>query len=127
MTAKKWEELTKEEKICEQIKIFNRQLKSVDTKKKKLVASLVERAAYYTVSMQELEEMIDREGYIIEDEVTYKNGQTATIRTQNSNVRTHIAMTKNLIAIIRQLTDLSPEVEIKMPETRLEKFKAGKL
>lgn len=63
-----------------------------------------------TVSLAELQEIINVEGYTCE----YRHGENQSGVKQTEEVKTHIAMTKNLTVIIKQLTDLAP------PEKRKE-------
>ena len=80
MATKK--ELTKEQKIKKEIARLKRVFKDLDKNKLQTVESLIKNAAFMAVSLEELQEIINAEGYI--------------------------AMTKNHAAIIKQLTDLVP-------------------
>ena len=64
----------------------------------------MERAAFLTVCLEDLEEIINQEGY--EDE--YQNGENQKGTTQSNAVKTHIAMTRNLTVIMKQLDELVP-------------------
>ena len=86
MATKK--ELTKEQKIKKEIARLKRVFKALD--KNKL--------------LEELQEIIIAEGYVVE----YQNGENQKGTKQSDAVKTHIAMTKNHAAIIKQLTDLVP-------------------
>ena len=68
------------------------------------VESLLRNAAFMAVSLEELQEIINAEGYVVE----YQNGENQKGTKQSDAVKTHIAMTKNHAAIIKQLTDLVP-------------------
>ena len=76
--------------------------------------SLIRNAAFMAVSLEELQEIINEEGYIVE----YQNGENQKGTKQSDAVKTHIAMTKNHAAIIKQLADLAPPEKKK--ESRLQ-------
>ena len=99
MATKK--ELTKEQKIKKEIARLKRVFKDLDKNK---LQSLIKNAAFMAVSLEELQEIINAEGYVVE----YQNGENQKGTKQSDAVKTHIAMTKNHAAIIKQLTDLVP-------------------
>ena len=68
------------------------------------VESLIRNAAFMAVSLEELQEIINEEGYTVE----YQNGANQSGTKQSDAVKTHIAMTKNHAAIIKQLRELVP-------------------
>ena len=79
-------------------------IKAGDKNKLQTVESLIKNAAFMAVSLEELQEIINDEGYVVE----YQNGENQKGTKQSDAVKTHIAMTKNHAAIIKQLTDLVP-------------------
>lgn len=100
---------TKAEKTKEQrIKAEKSRLKGIfrelDANQRKIVLQLIDTAAFLSVSLVELQDKINEEGYTEK----YKNGQNQFGVKQSEAVKTHIAMTKNLTAIIKQLSDLCP-------------------
>lgn len=97
-------ELTKEEKIKKEIRRLNRVFKDLDKNKRNTVDGLIKNAAFTTVCLEELQEIINVEGYTVE----YQNGENQKGTKQSDAVKTHIAMTKNLSTIIKQLTELVP-------------------
>lgn len=102
MATKK--ELTKEQKIKKEIARLKRVFKDLDKNKLQTVESLIKNAAFMAVSLEELQETINAEGYVVE----YQNGENQKGTKQSDAVKTYIAMTKNHAAIIKQLTDLVP-------------------
>ena len=102
MATKK--ELTKEQKIKKEIARLKRVFKDLDKNKLQTVESLIKNAAFMAVSLEELQEIINAEGYVVE----YQNGENQKGTKQSDAAKTHIAMTKNHAAIIKQLTDLVP-------------------
>ena len=74
----------------------------------------IESAGLYVNSLDELQEQINAEGYTVE----YQNGANQSGTKQSDAVKTHIAMTKNHAAIIKQLCELVPPEKKK--ESRLQ-------
>lgn len=97
-------ELTKDQMIKKEIARLRRIFRDLDKNKLQTVESLIRNAAFMAVSLGELQEIINTEGYTEE----YKNGANQSGRKQSEAVKTHIAMTKNHAAIMKQLTDLAP-------------------
>ena len=93
---------------------LKRAFKDLDANKKRTVEQLISTAAFLSVTLQELEEEINRNGVTEE----YQNGQNQYGVKQSAAAVTHIAMTKNLTAIMKQLTDLVPAEKKK--KTRLQ-------
>ena len=78
--------------------------KELDEIQRKIVMQLIDTAAFLSVSLVELQDKINKDGYT----ETYMNGQNQFGVKQSEAVKTHIAMTKNLTTIIKQLSDLCP-------------------
>lgn len=103
-----------EEKIKREFSRLKRIFKDLDKNKLQTVESLIKNAAFMAVSLEELQEIINEEGYTVE----YQNGANQSGTKQSDAVKTHIAMTKNHAAIIKQLCDLVPPEKKK--ESRLQ-------
>ena len=112
MAAKK--DLTKDQRIKREIARLKRVFRDLDKNKLQTVESLIKNAAFMAVSLEELQEIINAEGYTVE----YQNGKNQKGTKQSDAVKTHIAMTKNHASIIKQLTDLVPPEKKK--ESRLQ-------
>lgn len=93
---------------------LKRAFKDLDGNKKRTVEQLISTAAFLSITLQELEEEINRNGVTEE----YQNGANQYGVKQSAAAVTHIAMTKNLTAIMKQLTDLVPAEKKK--KTRLQ-------
>ncbi|MCL2215781.1 MAG: hypothetical protein FWB91_02045 [Defluviitaleaceae bacterium] len=102
MATKK--DLTKEQKIKKEITRLNRVFKCLDKNKLATVQSLIKAAAFNAVTMDELQEIINVEGYTQE----YKNGANQFGIKQSAEVEIYISMTRNQTTIIKQLADLAP-------------------
>lgn len=107
-------EITKEQKIKKEYLRLKRIFKGLEKGKLQTVESLIRNAAFMAVSLDELQEQINAEGYVVE----YQNGANQSGTKQSDAVKTHIAMTKNHAAIIKQLCDLVPPEKKK--ESRLQ-------
>ena len=97
-------EIAKRKKIKREIARLKKVFKSLDKNKHDTVLSLINRAAAMSVYLEELEEILNREGYTQE----YKNGANQWGIKQSAEVEMYIAMTRNLSTVIKQLADLAP-------------------
>ncbi|MCL2699621.1 MAG: hypothetical protein FWE68_04860 [Defluviitaleaceae bacterium] len=102
-------ELSKDQKIKREIARLKRIFCDLDKNKLQTVESLICNAAFMSVSLEELQEIINTEGYTEE----YQHGGGQYGRKQSEAVKTHIAMTKNHASIMKQLADLTPPVRAK--------------
>ena len=108
------QDLIKDQKIKKEYNRLRRIFKDLDKNKLQTVESLMRNAAFMSVSLEELQDIINAEGYIVE----YQNGANQSGTKQSDAVKTHIAMTKNHASIIKQLCDLVPPEKKK--ESRLQ-------
>lgn len=83
MATKK--DLTKEEKIKREFSRLKRIFKDLDKNKLQTVESLIKNAAFMAVSLEELQEIINEEGYTVE----YQNGANQSGTKQSDAVKTH--------------------------------------
>lgn len=97
-------DLTKEAKIKREYNRLRKIFSGLDKNMQTTVDSLLRNAAFMAVSLEELQDEINREGYVVE----YQNGANQSGTKQSDAVKTHIAMTKNHAGIIKQLCDLVP-------------------
>ena len=97
-------EYTKDQRIKKESSRLKKVFKDLDKNMLQTVESLIRTAAFMSVSLEELQEIINAEGYTEE----YQNGANQTGRKQSEAVKTHIAMTKNHAVIMKQLADLTP-------------------
>lgn len=72
--------------------------------KKKLVTPLIEKAAFMSIELDELQETIEKDGWISE----YQNGANQHGTKRSPEADTYIALSKNYAAIIKQLVELVP-------------------
>ena len=97
----------KEKKIKKETKRLMEVFKDLEPNKLKTVDALIARAAYITVSLQELEEQLNRDGWVEE----YNNGRLQSGMKKSAKAEVHISLTKNLNAIMKQLLDLVPPAQ----------------
>ena len=98
-------DLTKEERIKREIRRLNKIYKEMDPDSKKAIKSLIENAAFMAVTLEDLQETINREGVISE----YQNGANQWGTKKSPEVEVYNTMIKHYMAIIKQLTDLLPK------------------
>lgn len=96
--------ISKDDKIKKEISRLKKVFADLDKNKLVTVNSLIQTAAFMAISLGELEEIINADGYITE----YQNGENQHGTKQSDEVKTHLAMTKNYSTVIKQLTDLVP-------------------
>lgn len=102
----------KEKRIDREIKRLNEIFKDLDENKRKTITTLIDRAAFITVSLQDLEEELKATGWTEE----YQNGQYQYGVKKSAAADVHISLTKNLNTIMKQLLDLVPQ---KQKQSRL--------
>ena len=81
--------------------------KDLEPNKLKTCTALIDRAAFITVSLEDLEEQLNLTGWV----ETYQNGENQSGMKKAAAADVHISLTKNLNAIIKQLLDLVPPAQ----------------
>lgn len=99
--AKKSTRVAKEKKRL--LDIF----KDLEPNKLQTCYALIDRAAFITVSLQELEEQLNESGWV----EYYQNGENQSGMKKAAAADVHISLTKNLNAIIKQLLELVPPAQ----------------
>lgn len=107
MAARK--EKSKEAKIKSEKTRLKGIFKDLDENKKKLVTPLIEKAAFMSIELDELQNVIEETGWTSE----YKNGENQYGTKKSPEAETYIALSKNYAAIIKQLTELVPAAKRK--------------
>ena len=80
--------------------------------------ALLDRAAFITVSLQDVEEQLNEVGWT----EYYQNGETQSGWKKSAAADVHISLTKNLNTIIKQLLELVPPAQ---KRSRLEELMNG--
>lgn len=110
-------ELSKEEKIKREKARIKRALSDLDKNKLAVVSPLIDTVAFTAVSIEELQQQINENGYTVE----YKNGENQFGTKQSDEVKTLLAMQKNLTAAIKTLADIAPASKSK--KSRLQELR----
>ncbi len=104
---------SKDKKIKSEVSRLKKIFKNLDENKKKILEPIIESTAFLRVSMGELSEIINSEGYTEE----YINGKNQSGIKKSAEVDIYTQMSKNLTANIKLLCDNSPPEDRK--ESRL--------
>lgn len=99
----------KKEKIKKEKNKIKRVFAELDANKKKLVEPLIEKAAFMSVTLDELQEQINAEGCVSE----YQNGANQYGTKKSPEIEIYLNMSKNYANIIKQLTELVPPAKRK--------------
>jgi hypothetical protein len=97
----------KERKIRKEIKRLKTIFADLEPNKLQTVDTLIDRAAYITVSLQELEQQLNAFGWVEE----YRNGQNQSGLKKSAAAEVYNSLTKNLTTIMKQLVDLVPPAQ----------------
>ena len=93
------------EEKCRLLDIF----KDIDENMKNFVEKQIINLAWYTVSIEDLQESIDKNGTVVE----YNNGGGQSGLKDNPDVKTLIAYQKHVNTIVNQLVSLVPPSQAK--------------
>lgn len=95
----------KEKRIKKEIRRLNSLFRDMPKDTKKVAKSLIENAAFMSVTLQDLQEHINLHGTTDR----YQNGENQWGYKKSPQVEIHISMTRNLNATMNQLTGLLPK------------------
>jgi hypothetical protein len=102
-------EKTKEQRIKSEKTRLRGIFRDLDENKRKLVTPLIEKAAFMSVELDDLQAKLQADGWTSE----YQNGQNQWGTKKSPEAETYIALSKNYAAIIKQLTELVPAAKRK--------------
>lgn len=123
MTRKeKPDEAAKRFKIDAEIERLTKLLSDVDAKSKKIVNSLISNAAFMAVTLDELQDTMNKEGVVSE----YQNGENQWGTKKSPEVEIYNTMIKNHAAVMKQLTDLRPKAPPRSKDDGFEGFVNGR-
>ena len=108
-------EKTKEQRIKAEKNRLSKVFASIDPNQLKVAQALIERAAFITVGLQELEEELNEKGWT----EIYANGNQMGVK-RSAAADVHISLTKNMTVIIKQLLDITPAAKKK--DSRLQQL-----
>ncbi len=95
---------TKAERIAQELEKLNTLYRDLPENKLKLLAPLIQNAAFMKVTLEELQETINAEGATDE----YCNGANQFGRKQSANIQAYNSLIKNYNAVIDRLEKLLP-------------------
>ena len=81
--------------------------KDLEANKLKTCMALIDRAAFITISLEDLEEQLNKTGWV----ETYQNGENQSGMKKAAAADVHISLTKNLNAIVKQLLEVVPPAQ----------------
>ena len=99
----------KENRIKDEKKRLKEIFAELEENKRNLVTPLIEKAAFMSIELDDLQETIEQEGWTSE----YKNGENQYGTKKSLEAETYIALSKNYAAVIKQLTELVPAAKRK--------------
>ena len=108
-------EKTVKQRIKSETKRLLRIFADLDPNKLQTVNTLICRVAFATVSLQDLEMQLARDGWVEE----YQNGENQSGVKQSASAGVYLSLTKNLNAMVKQLADLVPAAK---RESKLEEL-----
>lgn len=83
--------------------------KDLEANKLSTCQALIDRAAFITISLQDLEEQLNATGWV----EPYQNGENQSGLKKAAAADVHISLTKNLNSIVKQLLELVPPAQKK--------------
>ena len=109
------EELTKTERIIKERRRLKALFKDLEPNKLKTCQAIIDRVAFITISLQDLEEELNVSGWV----EPYKNGENQRGLKKAAAADAHISLTKNLNALMKQLLELVPPAQTASKLTEL--------
>lgn len=103
--SQKSKQIEKDIEIKKEITKLNSLFKDMDKKYKKSVSSIIENAAFMSVTLRELREYLNQNGLTCE----YQNGENQFGTKKSPEIEIYNTMIKNFISTMKQLTDLLPK------------------
>ncbi len=95
----------KEERVDKEMKRIKKLLKVLNKETLSTLQSLIKNAAFMSVTLDDLQDAMNRNGVISE----YQNGENQWGTKKSPEVEIYNTMIKNHMAIMKQLVDLLPE------------------
>ena len=98
----KYEELSKDEKIQKEIRRLNRIYKNIPKNEKAVIEGLIRRAAYMRVTLEEMEEDLNTNGYT---EMFTQSEKVEPYERERPVARLYNTLNKNYQTIMKQLAE----------------------
>ena len=97
-------DLTKEQRITEELNRISKYFEEVDANQKAIVAPLLQNAAFMKVTLEDLQEIINAEGVT----EIYQNGANQRGVKQSATLQSYNSLIKNYASVIKTLSQLLP-------------------
>lgn len=97
----------KEKRIAKEMERLMEIFRDLEPNKLNACRTLIERAAFITVSLQDLEAVLNKNGWT----EVYTNGRNQEGIKKSAAAEAHISLTKNLNAIMKQLLEFVPPAQ----------------
>lgn len=97
-------DLEKNKRISKEKKKLTSTFSKLDPRAKKVLQSLIDNAAFMSITLQDLQETMNEKGVICE----YQNGENQWGTKKSPEVEIYNTMIKNYASVIKQLADLLP-------------------
>ncbi len=104
--------LEKNRRIKKEVNRLKKLFSDIDENKKKLVFTTIEDVAFMTVTMQDLRDMIVREGTT----VTYKNGENQFGTKQSPDAQLYLQLSQKQTQAMKLLLDCLPKTDKPIPK-----------
>lgn len=114
-------ELSKDDRIKKEFNRLKRIFKNIPKDRKDTAISLIRNAAFMTITLDDLQDHINRHGVISE----YQNGNNQWGTKKSPEVDIYNTMIKNHMSVIKQLCDLLPDDARKEAADELMEFVKG--
>ena len=105
--SKSKKELTKEDRVAKERRRLSKLFKDLEPNKLQTCRALIDRAAFITVSLEDIEVQLNEIGFT----EYYQNGENQSGWKKSAAADVHISLTKNLNTIIKQLLELVPPAQ----------------
>ena len=111
--------MTKETRIKRRIKELWEIYEPLPENKKKIAGPLIENAAFMEISLQELQESLNKNGYT----ETYQNGATQTGKKGSSDLSAYNNLMKSYVAVSGKLEAMLKDIPVDSDKkSKLEQF-----
>jgi len=95
----------KQARVAQEIERLRALFKDLPEDRKILAEKAINRAAWLTISLEDLEFCIDGDGYVTE----YQNGENQWGTKKNPDVETHLSMSQRFTQIMDYLNKMLPD------------------
>ncbi len=110
--------IEKDLRIKKETKRLKSAFKLIPANEKKCVEGLFDKAAFMAISLEDLQSIINNNGYVDE----YQNGQNQFGTKKSAEVDIYNTMVKNYTTVIKNLVDLLPNHEKDIENDEVLKF-----